>query len=176
MWEERFELIRRTLAQFDLRTAPVELLAPLPISELSKGFLSTVGLPVMRAPPALAFNQLERLPNPQEVFPRRFNFDESWRHARMLHFEWDGGIYIDVSDGSIWYLAPPTGAIFMNSSVELLGYFLAESNSGDWGLPDVTRRGAQLQALQRRLHEADPDAFDVPRAEYWPIAFEEAGY
>jgi hypothetical protein len=170
--DELFGFIRTTLGAADLRTTPVEVASELPVGTRSRAFLATVGLPAEEVGPGVSFNLVETLPAVPEAYrDTRFRFGEAWRNTRMLRLWCEIGTYLNLADGSVWELVPERAAeaSFVNSSVEMLGYFLAEWNrpGGPWKLPDEEVRAA-LELLVQRLREADPDAFDDDGANFWP--------
>jgi hypothetical protein len=129
----------------------------------------------------LKFDLVESLPTPAETFDDRFEFDSSWQRARMLSVRYGTGIYLDLDDGSIGYLDPERMAdtCFVNSSVEMLGYFLAEWNipwEPEVGRPDPAWRRAKFDELVRRMREADPEGLDPESGTFWSLVVEDAGY
>lgn len=179
--EEMFEFIGTTLAGADLRKTPVEVASALPISGRSRAFLTTVGLPAGEVGPGLSFNLVETLPTVPEAYQdTRFRFGEAWRNTRMLRLWHEVGIYVNLADGSVWELVPAQASKtrLVNSSVEMLGYFLAECNrrNGPWRSAHKDLVRLAFDALVQRLREADPDAFDDEGENFWPLVIEDAGY
>lgn len=172
-----FEIVRLVLGGYGLQTAP-EALVPVALPEASRAFLSKVGLPGAEVQPGLDFNLMDRLPTPDQVFaPDKFTFHETWRETRLTRERHGFCMYLDLVDGgTVWELDPrrPDDATFINSNVELLGLCLAIMNApvpAD-GPPDPKD---QLSALEDRLREADPAAFEDGNR-FWPLVIEDQSY
>ena len=177
-----FDFVRATLAAADLRVTPANLAAALPISDRSRAFLTTVGLPAAQVAPGLDFNLVETLPTPAQAFAGTgFRFGGAWQHTRMLRVRHGAGMYLNPADGSVWHLVPDRvpETCLVNTSVELLGYFLAESNRPfgpevSWSRRDTVR--GHFDAMVRRMRDADPEALDPEGGNFWPLVIEDAGY
>lgn len=179
MPDDLFDLVRVTLAGADLRVTPTDIASALPLAERSRAFLTTVGLPAEEVGPGLSFNLVETLPAvPQAYSGTRFQFSEAWRNTRMLRLRQEVGIYVNLADGSVWELVPEhaSEARFINSSVEMLGYFVAESHrpDGPWRSSDRGNVRLTFDALVLRMRDADPDAFDDGGCNFWPLVVEDA--
>jgi SUKH-4 immunity protein len=179
MTVDLFDSVRRALGDSGLLRAPQGIVAPLRLPEKSKEYLTRVGLPGNEVAPGIDFNLVERLPKLGELYPdQRAAFHASWEYARFLRLKHDVGVYFDEDDGgTVWELdvVPGLDSRFVNTAVELLGYFLAEYNL--WSNEPVTQSSDDareaLIAMRTRMLEADPRAFADPD-HFWSLVLEDA--
>lgn len=174
-----FEFVRATLANADLRVTPASVASALRLPDRSRRFLTEIGLPAQEVGPGLDFNLVEMLPTPREAYAgSRFQFGAAWENTRMLRLRHEVGIYLNLADGSVWELVPEAAseARFVNSSVEMLGYFLAESSrpGGAWQSSDRNAVGEAFDTMVCRMRAADPDAFDDEGDNFWSLVIEDA--
>lgn len=151
-------------------------MAPLPLPELSKRFLTRVGLPAREVVPGAVFDEVRRLPTPRGYYPEaHFSFDGAWDQTRLLGAQDGVATYMNLADGgSVWQLVPdrPPTILFVNSSVQLLGRFLAEFAQPSPGGSERWSR-QNLDVAEARLLLLDPPAFEDAQHNYWPLIFED---
>ena len=172
MADDLFQSVLRVFSEAELVRAAEEIVAPLRLPKQSKEYLTRVGLPGREVAPGLDFNLVDRLPRLGELYPRHLaGLHASWDHARFLSLRYDAGVYFDEDDGAtVWELDvfPHLDSRFVNASVELLGYFLAECNS--WSGESVKESDARrvFFEMRERMTAADPRAFEDADC-FWAI-------
>ena len=179
--DEIFSFVRGVFSGDLLVVALPELVAPLRIPERSKRYLLDVGLPReidFVGGSTLRFNLLHRLPTLRELLPEHASkIDPGWDDCRFLALdEYDAGYVLNQADGgSVWSVALDSpNSSFVNSSVELFGWFIAQymrvRSGAASGEDDATR---VIDHWEQKMLAMDPRAMSDD-AEYWPVIVEDA--
>ena len=175
--DEAFDFVRGVFGPDQLQVVAAELVAPLRISERSKQFLLTVGLPREATIYGvnLGFNLLNRLPTLRQLLPEHADrLDPAWDECPFLSMAYGCGFYLNQPDGGeIWTAAMDSADTeFVNSSVEMLGWFLAAYRRLELDYDPHAPRLAAVLAVEGRTRAMDPPAMagDAP---YWPVIMED---
>jgi len=177
--DEIFSFVRHIFREEDLQRSPSQVVRPLRISDRSKAFLLTVGLPrwIPFGGGELEFTLMDRLPVLNDLLPKDdYVIKPGWEDYRFMSFQYDGGYALNEGDGGqVWGLSVDRGRNeFLNSSVELLGWFAAEWIRVGSAYPDGGDAFIkELRAMQKRMEEIDPPAINDELA-VWPYVIEDA--
>jgi hypothetical protein len=180
--EDVFEFVRGVFGSDQLQVAPPNLVTPLRVPDRSKQFLITVGLPrrINFAGGELAFNLLDRLPVLRDLFPEcAGRIDPGWDDCRFLSFEYGAGYVLNQGDGgSIWrVLEDSADSEFVNSSVEMFGWFLAEyTRVGMRSYPKAGDGAVEaLDQMEQGMRAMDSRAM-TDEAAFWPVVIEDTQF
>jgi hypothetical protein len=179
MMDEIAQFLRTVFTPGELVVAPAHLVAALRIPDRSKEFLINVGLPrsIDIASGTIEFNRLETLPTLGELLPAyAARIDPGWEDCRFLAAEEDAtGYVINQSDnGSIWAVDSDwIKSEFINSSVELFGWFLAAY--AQLGRSPASSRAGFLAALKKMEHQMEVMDSRATTGEsiFWPSIIED---